>query len=64
MKNYCSNNLEFKDNLPITTKDHSYEHGYGMKSISSIVDKYGGILSVSVDHDIFTLNILFPVNES
>lgn len=64
MKNYCSNDLEFKEELPVTTKDHSYEHGYGMKSISSIVHKYNGELSVSVNHDIFTLNILFPVNES
>lgn len=64
MKNYCSNDLNFKDDLPVTTKDHSYEHGYGMKSISSIVHKYNGELSVSVDHDIFTLNILFPINES
>ena len=63
MKNYCSNDLEFKDDLPVTTKEHSDEHGYGMKSISSIVNKYGGVLSVSVDHDIFILNILFPINE-
>ena len=63
IKNYCSDTIEFKDDLPVTTKDHSYEHGYGMKSISSIVNKYDGTLSVSVDHDIFTLNILFPATE-
>lgn len=61
IKNYCSVFPKFKDDLPITTKNQVSEHGYGMKSISSIVHKYDGDLSVQIVDDIFTLNILFPI---
>lgn len=52
--------IEFVDGLPETTKDDKRYHGYGMKSIKAVVDKYGGDLSVSVRENIFNLNMLFP----
>lgn len=45
--------------LPLTTKDdHSY-HGFGLKSIKMIVEKYDGELSINTENEIFTLSIMF-----
>lgn len=45
---------------PITTKKDSSEHGFGTQSIRMIARKYGGTASMSVDGDIFMLDIMFP----
>ena len=34
-------------------------HGYGMKSIERMVDKYGGVMSVETETDMFKINIAF-----
>lgn len=49
------------DGLPITTKDNHNYHGYGMKSIKMIVDKYQGDLKISINNEIFSIYILFRV---
>lgn len=46
--------------LPETSKKNKDIHGYGMKSIRYIVEKYDGSLSVKAQDGIFKLNILFP----
>ncbi len=57
--NYYQGTLEFKDTLPKTTKADSKYHGYGMKSIQMIVDKYAGEMSLTTDKSVFNLNIIF-----
>lgn len=52
--------LHFLDGLPVTTKKEKRYHGYGMKSIRMIVQKYGGELIVTAD-EMFHLTILFPM---
>lgn len=47
-----------EEGLPMTTKDNANYHGFGMKSISYIVDKYEGDLSFVVNEGIFNLNML------
>ena len=37
-------------------------HGYGMKSIRSIVEKYNGSMTVKAQDRWFELRILFPVS--
>lgn len=62
MNNYFAGECEFDaDGMPLTTKSDKDYHGYGMKSIRAIVDKYGGDLSVVVSKDVFNLNIFFPL---
>lgn len=46
------------DGLPITIKKDSAYHGYGVKSIQYIVDKYDGDLTMTTKDDFFILNIL------
>lgn len=60
MENYCSDRLAFEDGLPQTIKNDKNYHGFGMKSMRSIVEKYHGNMVVSQEGDMFVLNILFP----
>ena len=60
--NFYGEDIRFNQDtgLPETSKSNKDIHGYGMKSIRYIVDKYGGSLSVSASEGIFKLDILFP----
>ena len=53
--------LVFQNGLPVTTKDNeSGFHGYGSKSIQTIVESYGGILKISDENQCFSLFAFFP----
>ena len=58
VENYCSTELDFRDGLPLTTKDDKNRHGFGMKSMRLIAERYGGSLEASQHGDVFSLNIL------
>lgn len=58
--NYYKGELKFNGILPLTTKGDTVNHGYGMKSIRFICDKYNGELTIATNDDIFNLNIVFP----
>ena len=45
--------------MPITSKQNKNYHGYGLKSIKMIVDKYNGDLKIDVKDNIFIIQILF-----
>ena len=47
----------------MTTKAEKSEHGYGMKSIREIAEKYNGTVSAKIEGDIFTLTIMIPMAE-
>ena len=51
------------DGLPVTSKADVNSHGYGTKSIRSVVTKYEGQLSMKVIGKMIYLNILFPVEK-
>ncbi len=52
--------LSFDKMLPKTTKADTNMHGYGMKSIKHVVEKYGGEMSVKAENGVFNLNLIFP----
>lgn len=62
--NYFHAELEFNNGLPKTTKGDKDYHGFGMKSIQRVVDKYEGYLLITTKENIFTLNIFFPLKEN
>ena len=62
-ENYCDEKLEFTNSLPVTTKADKHLHGYGMKSIRTIVEKYRGSAVASQKNNWFELKILIPVTE-
>ncbi|MDR1093477.1 MAG: ATP-binding protein [Clostridiales bacterium] len=59
-ENYSESRLEFENGLPVTTKRDKKNHGYGIKSIRSVAEKYGGNISVRVEDNWFTLCLLIP----
>ena len=60
-QNYSAAPLTLVDGLPQTSKQDKTLHGYGVKSIRQIVRTYGGSYVFGEDKNIFTLDILFPL---
>lgn len=58
---YDGPDVELGGRLPQTTKPDQAYHGFGMRSMQMIAEKYGGQLSVQVRDHLFTLNILLPL---
>ena len=59
--NYYEGTIDFsKDGFPCTKKADKDKHGYGVRSIAVITEKYGGHYMFSVDDNVFRLNITFP----
>jgi len=61
--NYYTGKLDFSGGLPITKNDRQI-HGFGMKSIGFIVERFGGVLNVRAENGIFNLDILLPLESS
>lgn len=57
--NYYGEPIEFEDGLPVTRGDRRF-HGYGVRSIKYVCDRYEGDLTITAQDGIFTMNILFP----
>ena len=58
-ENYYTGELQFEEGLPQTTKEDADWHGFGLKSIKMIVQKYGGELTMHAEDGVFHLSILF-----
>ena len=63
ISNYCETPPEMEDGLPVSPRDRAY-HGFGVRSIRYIVEKYGGSLVVAAAEGEFTLSALLPLNGS
>nr|WP_239519472.1 ATP-binding protein [Bifidobacterium ramosum] len=51
----------FVDGLPVTTKDDTRYHGFGVRSMRMIVEQYDGVLSVKAEDGVFAVNVLIPM---
>lgn len=60
-ENYFDHPIQMENGIPETTKDDPRFHGFGIRSIQLLAEEYGGTLSISIDHNIFNLNLLLPV---
>lgn len=59
-ENPCVGQLRFENGLPVTSGDPEW-HGFGMKSMERIAEKYGGTLTVAQDRSLVRTDILlFP----
>ena len=47
----------------LTTKENKKEHGYGIKIIKSISDKYGGEMNIQAKNGIFKVIIVFNIKK-
>jgi sensor histidine kinase regulating citrate/malate metabolism len=53
--------IQFKHHLPLTTKSDKNIHGYGVKSMKQIAEKYGGSIRAEAVDNWFKLYILIPI---
>jgi len=60
--NYYGGEVRMVRGLPVTNQAEKDYHGYGVKSMVLIVEKYGGTISFSAKNQVFNMNILFPLN--
>lgn len=58
--NFFDHELEMEEGLPISRKK---DHGFGLRSVRMLVEKYGGRVNVNVSDDTFTLNLFLPVQD-
>ena len=62
MENYYADDIYFDERgMPVTKKSDKNYHGFGLKSIRIVVEKYDGDLSLSAEDGLFRLNILLPL---
>jgi len=61
VENYMEGKLSFDDNLPVTTKPESTNHGYGLKSIRYVAEKYSGTMNVKTENSWFILQVVIPI---
>lgn len=57
-ENFCKDEPKFKNGIPQSNK--SGAHGYGMKSVKMLVEKYGGEINCTAENGVFRLSIIFP----
>lgn len=60
-ENYCEEKMEVKDMFPSTTKKDREYHGFGLKSIRSTAESYGGSMTIHLENNWFHLRILIPL---
>ncbi len=63
-ENYFNEELLIKDGMPVSQKQRKGFHGFGLKSIKYITEKYGGFFSYKAEGDLFRLSILFPAKNT
>lgn len=61
--NYFKHKIEFVGGLPVTTKSEKTYHGFGMRSVRRICDKYNGDMVIRSDGGVFNVNILFQIDK-
>lgn len=63
VSNYYNQDLRFDGGFPVTTKQDKEYHGFGIKSIQYIAQKYGGTISIQPQDGIFKLTVMFPLEQ-
>jgi sensor histidine kinase regulating citrate/malate metabolism len=59
--NTCSKNVVFENGFPVSDKGDPVYHGFGLKSVCHIVNKYGGVLEFQQEKPWFQVRILLPL---
>ncbi len=62
LMNYYTGEISFKEDVPVTKKSDKNYHGFGVKSMKMVVEKYGGEFSISANGSVFRTIFKFKVN--
>lgn len=60
--NRFAGTMEPGEELPKTSKEDRDWHGFGLKSIRAVAEKYGGLMNLHGEDGVFTLRITIPAN--
>ena len=63
IENYYQNELKYAYGKLVTTKNNSLYHGFGIKSIKTVVEKYNGSFMINTDKNWFKIIISFNRGE-
>ncbi|MBO6241302.1 MAG: GHKL domain-containing protein [Butyrivibrio sp.] len=58
--NYFEGEIVFEDRLPVRENSEG-GHGFGVKSIKMLVDKFEGAMNAYAEENVFHLNIILPI---
>lgn len=58
--NYYEGSIQMVDKTIMTSKKDKEYHGYGLKSIKEIVNRYNGRMLIKTDNQIFIVQIILP----
>lgn len=61
IKNPYSGQITMQDGLPVSNRDG---HGYGCRSICSIVERHHGLYSFEPQNGVFTLRVILPLQDA
>ena len=61
IENCYEGELQYENGVLATTKQDKRYHGFGMKSMQQIVEKYNGSMTINTKDGWFELRILFPI---
>lgn len=64
MDNCCDHPVELRGGLPVTTKRDHLRHGYGMKGVACVVEKYDGAMECSQQEGWFVTSILLSLSKT
>jgi len=59
LENTFSQKIKIVDGIPMTDKDDINAHGFGIKSMKNIVEKYKGNMTITLKDNLFLLDFLF-----
>lgn len=63
VNNTYEGDIVFENGLPRTVKDRHF-HGFGIRSMKSVAEKYGGDLAISVKNSVFNLDVIIPIQNA
>ena len=51
------------DTLPVTTKPDRTLHGFGLRNVKAVLERYGGTMTISSDSEHYSISMLIPISE-
>lgn len=60
--NTYSHTLKIRNGIYLTTKSQKNNHGYGLKSVKKMIEKYNGTLEISQQEHKFTVDVLLYIS--
>lgn len=62
--NYFAGKVCFENGMPVTQSEDRRNHGFGVKSVTLIVARYGGNVTFNAENQVFKVNILLPLGSA